>query len=296
MRFFALLLVCLGTQAANADGMPFNYHLGDIVVHESERHMVVQATLPVTIDILPGGKSWPILSLDEAGRIYVGNAIIDATSGKHVVHPHAMLALPYHVVVSVAGNAFRFQQAGKSCDLSLTQLGLDKQRAPLVALRNRNISFSTSKSTLLALVTQFNPDGDVAGYVTEKIDIYRCRVASQQKIGNPDLLVELGNSAKGGWWITGSIEQTLMQSDDGRQWRKAPLPSTLSALISAYVVSKDEIWLAGILGAGNESPYLLVYSNDGGHTWRNIVANDLALQRMPPGWLEGQKRRALHVL
>lgn len=251
----------------------------------------MQATPQVKIDILSSGRSWPILSLDEAGEIYAGNAVIDTASGRHQLRAHAILALPYDVGVGVVGNAFRFQQARKICDLSLTQLGLDKQRAPLVALKNRNISFSSSKNTLLALVTQFNPDGEVAGYITEKIDIHRCRVTSQRKIGNPDLLIELGNSVQGGWWITGSIEQTLLQSDDGHHWRKSPLPSTLSALVSAYVVSKNEIWLAGILSADNESPYLLVYSNDGGKTWRNIIANDPALRRMPPGWLEGQKRR-----
>jgi hypothetical protein len=292
MRFLSLLLTYFVTQAASADVMPFDYQLGRIAVRESESRIVIQTTPPLTIDILPGGKSWPILSLDEAGRIYAGNTVIDAVLGTREARPRAVLALPYGIDVAFAGNAFRFEHAGKSCDMSLAQLGLDPQRAPLVALQNRNISFNSSKTTLLALVTRFNEDGDVAAYITENIDVRKCRVTSRQNIGNPDLLIELAHSANGGWWLTGSIEQTLLQSGDGSHWRKVPLPPTLSALVSAYVVSKDEIWLAGIMSAATESPYLLVYSNDGGHTWRNILGNDPALRRIPGGWLEGQKRRA----
>ncbi len=292
MRFLLLLPIFFVTHAAGADVMPFDYHLGRIAVRESESRIIVQATPPLRIDIMPGGKSWPILSLDEAGRIYAGNVVIDAASGKHEAHPGTLLALPYDVDVSVAGNGFRFKQRGKSCALSLAQLGLERHRAPLVALQNRNIFFTSSRNTLLALVTQFNADGDVAGYITENIDIHRCRVGSRQNIGNPDLLIEFANSKHGGLWMTGSIEQTLLRSDDGSQWRKVPLPPTLSSLVSAYVFSRDEIWLAGILNAEKESPYLLVHSNDGGHSWRNVIADDPALRRMPAGWLEGQKRRA----
>ena len=83
----------------------------------------------------------------------------------------------------------------------------------------------------------------------------------------------------------------MLQSTDGRHWRNATLPDGLSSLVSSYVANRRETWLAAILPADEESPYLLAYSGDGGRSWRNVRAGDPVLARMPRGWLEGQKRR-----
>lgn len=218
--------------------------------------------------------------------------MIDATTGKSETRKQATLALPDGVDVTVAARGYRFWRAGKSCDLSLQQLGLDPRRSALEALEYDNIAFSSSPGALLALTTQFGQDGRVENYLIEQIDIDRCKITVQKSIGNPDLLVELGHSEQGGWWITGSIEQTLLQSDDGRNWRPAALPAGLSSLVSSYVTNTREIWLAAILVTdGTESPCLLVYSSDAGQHWRNVMADDPVLSRLPAGWLEGQKRR-----
>jgi len=136
------------------------------------------------------------------------------------------------------------------------------------------------------------PTERVANYCIQHLDINRCQILFRHGFGNPDLLVELGHSKKGGWWITGSIEQTLLHSNDGRHWRKTALPAGLSSLVSAYVANPREIWPAAIVpDDAIESPYLLVYSGDGGRSWRNVIVNDAILRRLPRGWLEGQKRR-----
>lgn len=290
-----LLACALGLLIAplvTADVVPFNYRLGTVAVTESEHRIVVHALPPIAVDILPGGKSWPILSLDESGAIRAGATVVDAVTAAASTDALATLVLPHGVRVVIEGDDFVFRQAGRRCVLSPRTLGLGKGTAPLTALQNRHIALISSEKALLALVLQFDANGDSANYLTEKIDIRRCRVAARQSIGNPDLLIELGHTARGGWWITGSIEQTLLQSRDGRHWRQASLPPGLSSLISAYVVSPREIWLAGILDAAVQSPYLLVHSEDGGRSWRNVMAGDSLLLRVPVGWLEGQKRRA----
>lgn len=45
----------------------FNYHLGATRVNEDQHHIVIHAQRAVTVAIPPGGKTWPALSLDEAG-------------------------------------------------------------------------------------------------------------------------------------------------------------------------------------------------------------------------------------
>jgi hypothetical protein len=287
--------ICIGflTPIAMATAMSSHYYLGTTPVSESNQKIVIHAAMPVTVSIQPGGRNWPPLSLDEAGQIYAGDVVIDRLTGRKLRREKGSFVLPNNVSMSAAHNVFRFRHAEKKCFLSRQQLGLGTQRTALESLKNSNIAFSSASTGLLALVTQFGEDGKVANYRVEQLDLNRCKILFHQDLGNPDLLVELGNSTEGGWWLTGSIEQTLLQSSDGRQWRKATLPAGLSSLISAYVVNPHEIWLAAILPAGEiKSPYLLVYSGDGGRSWRNVVADDPILRRIPSGWLEGQRRRA----
>jgi hypothetical protein len=287
-------LACLGfCSNGTANETPLKYRIGATVFSESEQQLVVHASAPLTISVLAGGATWPRVSLDAVGLIYVGNVVIDGATGSVVQHPNETLVLPHDVAIKAAENGFRFRHAGNTCVFSREQIGSSTQRTTLQSLKNSNIAFSSASTGLLALVTQFGEDGKVANYRVEQLDLNRCKILFHQDLGNPDLLVELGHSTEGGWWLTGSIEQTLLQSSDGRQWRKATLPAGLSSLISAYVVNPHEIWLAAILPAGEiKSPYLLVYSGDGGRSWRNVVADDPILRRIPSGWLEGQRRRA----
>lgn len=144
----------------------------------------------------------------------------------------------------------------------------------------------------MALATKFGADGVVANYRVHRIDIERCRTTVEKTFSRHDLLVELGHSAHGGWWITGSIEQSLLHSVDGQRWREISLPASLSSLVSSFIVNEREMWLAAILPTDNGlSPYLLVYTDDGGTHWRNLAEDDPLLKKIPDSWLEGQKRR-----
>jgi hypothetical protein len=289
--FSAYLIYLLIYREAMAHGTEFRYYLGTTTVSENNTKIIVHALTPIAIDILPGGITWPTLSLDEKGHLYIGNAILNPASGISMTHPTETLALPHDLGVIERFSGFQFRQGKADCLFSLQQLGLMNKRPAAVALKKGNIKFSSTANALLALVTQFGPDGRVSNYIFEKIDLARCIIPFQRNMGNPDLLVELGHSVEGGWWVTGSIEQTLMQSDDGQHWRNVTLPQELSSLVSAYLASPQEIWLAAILPDEKEtSPYLLVYSKDGGQRWKNVLENDPVLKRLPSGWLEGRKR------
>jgi hypothetical protein len=279
-------------QAALAGVATFDYQLGATRVSEDHHQIVIHSQPVVTVAILPGGKTWPALSLDEAGRIHVGGTVIDGTTGRVMARADAALTLPHGVELAVLDEGYRFRREGKECHLSPQQLHLDAKKSALDALKDANLALASASDTLLALVTRFGPDGAVADYLVQRIDIARCQVAPQQRLGNPDLLVELAHSERGGWWITGSVEQTLLRSLDGRRWNKVALPAALSSLISSYVVNDQEIWLAAALAEGDgPSPYLLVYSGDGGKRWRNLLDDDPLLARIPAAWLEGQRRR-----
>ena len=296
MRLLCIVLTAglgLGlAQAALAGVAAFDYQLGATRVSEDQHQIVIHAQPAVTVAILPGGKTWPALSLDEAGRIYAGGTVIDGATGRVVARADAALALPHGVEVEVLDERYRFRRGGKECHLSPRQLHLDANKSALDALKDANLALASASDTLLALATRFGPDGAVADYLVERIDIGRCQVVAQQRLGNPDLLVELAHSERGGWWVTGSIEQTLLRSRDGRRWSKVSLPAGLSSLVSSYVVDDREIWLAAALPDGDgPSPYLLVYSGDGGKRWRNLLAGDPLLAKLPAAWLEGQKRR-----
>jgi hypothetical protein len=292
MKILILFMLSLTAPIAVADVTKSVYHIRATKVIEGERNIFIHSKPLVTVAVLPGGPTWPALSLDDTGRIYAGNVVIDPVTGMLTTNPKATLVLQHGVTITDAKNGFLFESAGTRCTLSLQQLGLDRSEAPLFLLKHHNISFSSTGAGLLALVRQFGQDGRIANYLIEEIDLRSCRIVVRESLGNPDFLIELGHSTKGGWWITGSIEQTLLQSGDGRHWRKVSLPAGLSGLISAYVANPSEIWLAGILLEDGEfSAYSLIYAGDGGGPGRNLIKNDPLLARLPPGWLEGQKRR-----
>ena len=293
MKFLGILAAGVSlAHSALAGVTAFDYQLGATRVSEDQYRIVIHAQPAVTVAILPGGRPWPALSLDEQGRIYAGGTVIDSATGRVVARADAALALPHGVEVAVLDERYRFRRGGKECRLSPRQLHLDGTKGALAALKDANLVLAGASDTLLALATRFGTDGAVAGYLVERIDIGRCQVAVERRLGNPDLLIELAQSDRGGWWIPGSVEQTLVRSSDGRRWNKVNLPAGLSSLVSSYVTNEREIWLAAVLPeADGPSPYLLVYSGDGGKRWRNLLADDPLLASVPAAWLEGQKRR-----
>lgn len=294
----SILVVSLlpSAPADETRAMPtLHYKVGNVAFAEDVDHIQLLSKPQVEIEVLPGGHTWPLLQLDESGKIFAGRTAIDAKTGEHtvplrqdtlnrVLFPNALAVTPTTKGYQIRHHQFR-------CTLPYKSLGAPSGRSPLEALQVANIKLAASEEKILALVTSFLSDGQTSQYHVRSIDPRSCKVSLTATLGNPDLLVELGQSSHGGWWITGSIEQTLLTSKDGRKWSKVKLPEGLSSLVSSYVVDGKQIWLAGILDNSDDYPNLLVYSSDGGASWTNLKKNDPLLAKVPAGWLEGQKRK-----
>lgn len=292
------LMLLLGFSAAWAQVPPFTYQVGVVSIIESESALVVNASFPVKAAILPGGFTWPRVGSDDDGFLYVGRIVVDYRTGKVLSQPGPRLewaqALPGGHRVEVVGRHFRITKGNNSCTFTREQLGLLSWKSTADAFKDGNIKFASRARQLLALSAKLEDDNRENKYVINDIDLRSCRIR-QTGLGNPDLLVELGRSRHGGWWLTGSIEQTLLRSKDGRRWKKMKLPEDISSLISAYVVDDQEIWLAGILPPFDENDPLLIHTSDGGRNWRNVGRGDPLLGKLPEAWLEGKRRVAMPV-
>lgn len=294
-----LLFATLVHIGAQAQMETLHYKVGSVAFAEDVDKIHIQSDPLVVLEVQAGGRTWPPLQLDESGRIFAGTAVIDPNTGKHIVQRPVnasasanavMLPNGLQVISNSAGYEVLHRQS--QCNVPYKSLRAPTDRSPLEALQAANVKIAASANSILALVTRFLGDGQTASYHLHSIDPKTCKISEVARLGDPDLLVELGQSRNGGWWITGSIEQTLLISKDGRTWRNVRLPKGLSSLVSSYVVDSRQIWLAGILGDPQSHPNLLVYSADGGANWTSLKKDDPLLQNVPAGWLEGQKRKA----
>jgi len=293
-RIGLMISSLLGLAVAGAHAEELHYKVGNTAFSEDMHRITIHMVPPISIEILPGGKPWPLLALDESGQIYAGGEIIDAasTQRKKELRP-ALARYPHGVQVEVKEGGYEVRRGATRCHFPAKSLGLGSEKSPLEFLKNGNLRIATSKNAILALVTRFSVTGKVGAYQLDRIELGSCKIVSTRKLRNPDLLVELASSSAGGWWITGSIEQTLLRSRDGKRWQQVRLPKDLSSLISSYVVNPNEIWLAAMLATDTDlHPYMLVHSADAGKTWVSLKKDDPLLKRVPGAWLEGQKRIA----
>jgi len=291
-----VVALCCAALAQAAGAAVFDFRIGATGITEDEHGIVIHAHEPVRLELRPGGRIWPPLVVDDGGRIYVGGTVIDALSGRVLqAGGRDVLALPYGVQVAPEAGGYRFRSSatpGRDCLLPLSKLNAGGGKSALQAMKDASVAFASSPRGVVGLATQLGAGGKVSGYTASLIDAASCKVAHSTALGKPDLLVELAASKAGGWWITGSAAQTLLRSADGRRWRKVKVPLQASPLVSSYAVNDKEIWLAAQAGDDEDKPYMLSYSGDGGVSWASLRRDDPLLGRLPPAWLEGQRRRA----
>jgi hypothetical protein len=260
---------------------------------------------PLVVEIQPGGKFWPPINHDSEGRFFIGNKIVDTRTGKiekiPVENDNGFL-LNDSIVISPedAKQRLQIRTGHSSCTLTLKALGFgnENKKPATDLLKDYNVVFTASDKKILGLQAHFDAEGaHVASYKLSGINPRNCEILFRTDIGNPDLLVELGWSKEGGWWMIGSIEQTLLRSRDGKHWKKLPLPKGIYSMVSGYMVSEKEIWLAGGLAPNTEEDDpMLLRSLDGGRTWRSLKQGDPMLNRVPPYWLEGISRKSATVV
>jgi hypothetical protein len=242
------------------------------------------------------GSYWPPVHIDDHGMIYVGDKILDSRNGRMLRNdnnPDLVLLGPNLGVSSGARSTeLTLRSKGGACEVKLDALqkGLAGEDAQSV-LRGR-VRLVNSANALTVLSSVFADDGSKLDYRISIAEPQTCHVMSSVDLANPDLLVELGWSHEGGYWIVGSQEPTLLRSPDGKVWTSVKLPEEFSELMSADIPGKDDIWLAALDGrdpAVVDSPSL-IHSADGGKTWESLTWSNPLLNQVPRYWLEGQLR------
>lgn len=196
-----------------------------------------------------GGKHWPWIFTDELGMIYSGDKIINTRTRKVITNKSnpdlLILGSNYGVAPNNYEKSIKIFHKNRQCEISLKDLHLSHiEKNAKDLLRDKNIVFASSTDVLVALVALLEDQISETSYEAFVIDPDSCLVVSSENLGNPDLLIELGWTPKGGWWITGSIEQTLLRSDDGKKWLPIKLPKEISSLVASYISDENTIWLA----------------------------------------------------
>ncbi|MBN3817850.1 hypothetical protein G3N57_15075 [Paraburkholderia sp. Se-20369] len=240
------------------------------------------------------GFYWPLVNADTQGRFYIGNRTIDSASGR-VVKTDAdrraiVLGAHYTVSADDGRHSVKITRDGHACEVDVRKLGLDPSDGSVSTFLRGVIRFVDADGPLVGLVTLGGEQAGDTRYLAVRISPETCDVKSTD-LGNPDYLFELGWTPNGHWWITGSIEGTLMRSDDGITWATTKLPGHISQAVSAYIVDPSHVWLAANYSpmADEDNPEL-VYSEDGGKTWTPLTWQNSLMSRVPPYWLEGQMR------
>jgi hypothetical protein len=218
---------------AAAQFAPYTFHIGKLAFHEKPDLQTI--TLPssrtLNVTLLPGGGEWPPVILAENGQISVGTVLIDSASGAVLSESAQARGL----TVTPDKGGFSLRRNGRRCTLSRAALGLSAAMSPLNYLKSRHVQIVASDSEVLTLTRQDSDDPakDRHAYAIKKIDMRACKVSATRALGDPDYLIELGWTSKGGWWLTGSIEQTLLRSRDGLTWTTVPLRGDAMGLISS---------------------------------------------------------------
>lgn len=298
-KIFFITLQMLILSLANAQMYVNKYSYGKVKFTETERSIEIQ--LPNTdiyrVDILPGGKVWPPLLIDEDGDIFFGNKIFNSKAEKLTKTTNSnetsLIKLPFDNEVIPTPDGYLFKKRNHICRISKHSLQIKNNESSLESLKRWGISIAADEQNILVLRTAIKKgnQGDEKINIVFKIDVTKCKIISQEKLGDPDNLLELAWSKEGGWWITGSIEGILLRSKNGSNWHKVPLPNDISSLVSSYVINQNEIWLAAVLASSIETdPYLLIYSGNGGQTWVSMKKDDPLLSKLPLNWIEGLSR------
>lgn len=242
------------------------------------------------------GSYWPPVHIDEQGFIYVGDKVLNSRTGLLIQdrnNPDAVIVGPrVEVVAKPSTQSLTVLGKDGSCEIPLAVLQKGLTGTATRSVLYGRVHFAESANMLAVLSSVFTDEGEKLAYRVSIIDPRSCRVLSGVDLGNPDLLVELGWSPVGGFWIVGAQEPTLLRSEDGISWVTVKIPPQFSELMSAYIAEKGNIWLAAL--DGNEPDAVdspaLIHSADDGKTWQTLTWNSPLLNRVPMYWLEGQMR------
>jgi len=232
-------------------------------------------------------------NMNDRGMIFFEDKIIDSVSGEIVRDfKKSDIVMPgphYKIEVNKRKNLLVISRGHKICNVPLATFGFKTKKDNI--FDDSLMSFVDSSGPLVALLINRGHDMANTRYYAVSFQTDSCRVESSVNFGYPDNLIELGWSPRGGWWIVGIKEVTLLRSNDGKIWRSVSLPEEFSELMSAYIVNDNDIWLAANDGRIHDTDGpMLINSSDGGKTWVPVTWDSPLIKKVPLNWLEGQLR------
>lgn len=291
--FYSYLLFIIPAYAEQIEG---SVKLGDILIELRKNTSLIyyKDNFISKSVVLPGGAMYPSLYISEYGDAVIANKVLNdkqafISKGDDFNQFLISKSIQVNRDKSSINALFKIKDSKKECKIHFDKKnehsisffdGLQKKGDLLVAANNQ----------VGVLIASFDVDQKINGYQFILLDLIDCKL-KKLDMGNPDFLSELGWTSKGRWWIVGATNQSLMRSENGTKWSNVKLPSDIYSLVSAYIVSKKEIWLAaGIASLTNEDDPMLIRSVNGGISWENIKRNTQEIEQVPAYWIEGQMR------
>ncbi|AZN36334.1 hypothetical protein [Iodobacter ciconiae] len=247
--------------------------------------------------ILPGGVMYPNLYISEHGDAVIANKILNNKQESNKTEDDSkqfLISKDIQVIRDKSNKSalLKTKNSKKECKVNFSKKN-NNSISIFDGLQKKGDLLAAANNQAGLLITSFDADQKINGYQFTLLNLVNCK-ANKIDIGNPDFLSELGWTSKGFWWMTGTTNQTLMRSENGTKWYNVKLPSDIYSLVSAYITSKKEIWLAaGIASLTDENDPMLIRSLDGGTSWENIKRNTQEIEQVPAYWIEGQTRAQL---
>lgn len=289
-----LLMFFLG-QCGASFGMD-NINFGTVVIANGKQSLEIRnrSKLLKKIETIGGIYYWPWLNIGENGVISAGNMEIFSATGtvRKLSDNKSMLLLGNGFSLQTKDrHSFSIQHEQHSCHFNSKEFGnFDSEYSIRDLFRLGFLRFSSANTYLIAL-SKHRKNTDDTEYQTSRIDFPSCKVVASEPLDQQDFFVELGWTNKGGWWLVGSVEQTLFRSNDGLHWDKVNLPKDTQSMMSAYAKTEDEIWIAARINpeSAGTGP-MLAKSEDHGKTWIEVRFQSKDIESLPYYWLTGRIR------
>jgi hypothetical protein len=285
-------------KSAPVDTHPLRYAIGKVKFVEMDDEVKIRPFRGLPLSVAVDGGRWkPPLLVNDAGQIFLSNYLIDSESGVVTMlsrNPDIMWLDKTTSVSAGKNNSILIRHKSKLCRFSASELHLGSFRTAVDSFKNNDFYFAKSNTMVVGLLYIYDEDGNAANYTLVGINPNNCKLNYREAFGHPDLFVELAWTKNGGWWITGSIEQTLMQSKDGVHWTVTHLPADIHGLVSSYVQNHHEIWLAAGTALSDWGAAIapMLYSADAGKTWVDVQKNSRLLNLLPKYWVQGLRGAA----
>ena len=302
MKQLAIIPLFLVSTTAIPQFLTHQYGVGQVQFHETPKRLTISASRKpiVNVEVVPGGGLWPPVIIDQSGNINAGQALINAKNGRVILKSHSknvtLINLGNGVSALADSSHMQLHTKNATCALKPFQFGFEGLAKFVDLIQNRDMLLAASDTEVLALThTEVtDEESNRKEYLVWRVDVEKCQVSSPTALGDPDYLIELAWSQRGGWWISGAKEPTLLRSQDGTTWSQVELGHEISNLMSAYIVDDREMWAAAIMGDKDET-YEMIVSHDGGRKWSGARVDKTTISRLPVNWFEGLRRCLCHV-